>query len=82
MIMLPRPYLLVPGKLLSGIVSLSIQSHGGLEFTSVIARAGDVIFQVFLWKSSNNLPTLTASHIQEPVCTGSQEPIIKCSRML
>lgn len=71
MIMLPRLYLLVPGKLLSATVFPSIQSHCGLDFMSVIYRPGDVIFQACLCKSAIKLPVVTASDMQELVCTGS-----------
>lgn len=73
MIMLPRLYLPVPGELLSAIVSTTIQSRGGLDFMSVLAWPGDVIL---LCQSASEPPVLIANHIQDLVCTGSQEPII------
>lgn len=77
--MLPRLYLLVPGKLLSAIVSASIQSQGGLDFMSVIAWPGD---RILICQSASELPVLTANPIQVLVCTGFQEPTIKFSGML
>lgn len=79
MIMLPRLYLPVPGELLSAVVSTSIQSRGGLDFMSVLAWPGDVIF---LCQSASEPPVLTANHIQGLVCTSSQEPIITLLGML